>query len=53
MYKIVEGKNGYLVYQNSLSNIIIPKRFFHDNEEAAFRKLLLAIPALPLHLTKE
>ena len=32
MYRVSELKKWYLVYQNSLSAIIIPKRFFHDNE---------------------
>jgi hypothetical protein len=52
MYKIVETRNWYLVYQNSLSAIIIPKRFFHDDEESAFRNLLLTIPDIQLHLKK-
>lgn len=53
LHKIVETRNWYLVYQNSLSAIIIPKRFFHDDEEAAFRTLLMEIPDIQLHLKKE
>ncbi len=52
LYKIVETKNWYLIYQNSLSAIIIPKRFFHDTEEADFREILMRIPAIPIHLKK-
>lgn len=48
-YKVVELKNWFLIYQNNLSAVIIPKKSFADNQIEEFKKLLKEIPGLDLH----
>jgi hypothetical protein len=40
MFKIVEKQNWFLIYQNSLSAIIIPKKAMQDEEITSFKKIL-------------
>jgi len=49
-FKVVELTNWFLIYQNNLSAIIIPKRVFAINECDQFKGLLRSIPGLDLHL---
>jgi hypothetical protein len=50
IYKVQELKNWFLVYQNTLSAIIIPKRSFNKNDESRFKQILLSMPGLKLQL---
>ena len=50
IFKIDEQKNWFLIYQNNLSAIIIPKNDFHDNQEKEFKNILRTIPNVPIHL---
>jgi len=50
IFKVEEQNNWFLIYQNNLSAVIIPKKAFHGNEEEDFKKILLSIPGIPVHL---
>jgi hypothetical protein len=50
IFKIVEHKNWFLIYQNNLSAIVIPKNDFHSGELDAFLKILKGIKSVPVHL---
>jgi hypothetical protein len=50
IYKIVEYKNWFLIYQNTLSAIIIPKNVFDDNQLDQFTNILKSIKNVPVHL---
>lgn len=50
IFKVVEIKSSFLVYQNSLSAIIIPKKDFPGLEHEELRNILLKIPGLAVHL---
>lgn len=50
IYKVDELRNWFLIYQNTFSAIIIPKKSFHHNQEEDFKHLLKSIPNLPLYL---
>lgn len=50
MYKVEELNNWFLIYQNSLAAVIIPKKVFDKNEEADFKKFLQKISCIPVHL---
>jgi len=49
---VVELKKWFLVYQNNLSAIIIPKKSFLPNQVEEFKQLLTSIPGLSLSLRK-
>jgi hypothetical protein len=53
VFKIDEQVNWFLVYQNTLSAIIIPKKGFHNAELLKFRNILKTIKKVPVHLKKE
>jgi YcxB-like protein len=51
MYKVVELRHWFLIYQNNLSAVTIPKKSFHSIAEIQeFKKMLRSIPNVPLHL---
>jgi hypothetical protein len=50
IFKVQEQTNWYLVYQNNLSAIIIPKTAFHKDQEEEFRNILEHLPKIPVHL---
>jgi hypothetical protein len=50
IFKIDEQKNWFLIYQNTLSAIIIPKKDFHGGELQEFKNIISAIPQAPVHL---
>ncbi|HUS03206.1 MAG TPA: YcxB family protein [Chitinophagaceae bacterium] len=50
IYKIDELTNWFLIYQNSLSAIIIPKASFHGSQLQEFKKILRDIKNVPVHL---
>jgi len=50
VFKIVEQANWFLVYHNSLSAIIIPKKAFHANQIEAFKQILRQIKKVPVSL---
>ncbi len=53
IFKIDEQTNWFLIYQNNLSAIIIPKKEFGSNQLEEFKRILNAIPNVPIHLKKE
>jgi hypothetical protein len=52
IYKIDELTNWFLIYQNSLSSIILSKTAFHDNQLEQFKTILKGIKSVPIHLKK-
>ena len=52
MFKIVELPNWFLLYQNNLSAIIIPKKAFNERQENEFRKILRSVKKVPVKLEK-
>ena len=52
-YKVVELKHWFLIYQNNLSAIIIPKKSFKVREVKELKVLLQSIKGIDLHLMKE
>jgi hypothetical protein len=52
MFKIVEEPNWFLIYQNNLSAIIIPKKDMQNGEINSFRKMLRGIKNVPVDLQK-
>jgi hypothetical protein len=50
IYKVVELKNWFLIYQNNLSAVIIPKKSFLTGEIEKFRQMLRSIPGLDIQL---
>ena len=53
IFKIDEEQNWFLIYQNNLSAIIIPKKEFSSTQLEEFRAILTAIPNVPVHLKKK
>ncbi|MES2629391.1 MAG: YcxB family protein [Bacteroidota bacterium] len=53
LFKVVELKHWYLVYQNTLSAVIIPKSAFKKGEIEQFAELVSAVPGLSTKLKKE
>lgn len=53
IYKIIEHVNWYLIYQNNLSAIVIPKKAFHKDEEENFIKILMNTRKVPMHLKEK
>ena len=50
IFKIDEQKKWFLIYQNTLSAIIIPKKDFEDIQLQQFKSIILSIPEAPVHL---
>ncbi|MBW8361359.1 MAG: YcxB family protein [Kaistella sp.] len=50
IFKIVERKRWFLIYQNNLSAIIIPKRDLEESEINEIREILKGIEEVPLKL---
>lgn len=52
LFKIVEKPNWFLIYQNNLSAIIIPKKDMDADDIVNFRKLLNGLKVVPVELLK-
>ena len=52
VFKVEELKNWYMIYQNNLSAIIIPKSAFHGRQKEEFELILKGISSVPVHLKK-
>jgi hypothetical protein len=52
IYKIEELTKWFLIYQNSLSTIIISKTAFHGTQLQQFKRILKGIKNVPVHLKK-
>lgn len=50
IFKVVEHANWFLIYQNNLSAIVIPKKAFHKEEKKHFIEILKTINKVPIHL---
>src|SRR5436190_15709847 len=50
IFKIVEHKNWFLIYQNTLSAIVIPKNDFQKGELDEFIRIVKEIKNVPVHL---
>lgn len=50
IFKIVERKRWFLIYQNNLSAIIIPKRHLEESAINEIREILRGIDGVPLKL---
>ena len=50
LFKIVEKPNWFLMYQNNLSAIIIPKKDMDENDIVNFRRLLSGSKVVPVEL---
>lgn len=50
MFKIVEKTNWFLMYQNNLSAIIIPKKDMSESDIIIFRKILRGLADVPIEL---
>ncbi|MFZ1685790.1 MAG: YcxB family protein [Flavobacteriales bacterium] len=51
-YKVVELRNWFMIYQNTLSAVLIPKRAFAPGEQEALRRIVLAVPGLRSQLRR-
>ena len=52
LFKIVEKPNWFLMYQNNLSAIIIPKKDMDEKDIVNFRRLLSGLKVVPVELLK-
>jgi len=52
MYKIVELKYWFVIYQNNLSAILIPKKSLNPDEMRDFKQILLSIKETNVELKK-
>lgn len=52
LFKIVEKPNWFLMYQNNLSAIIIPKKDMDEKDIFNFRRLLSGLKVVPVELLK-
>ena len=50
MYKIIELQYWFVIYQNSLSAIIIPKKSFQQTDMEEFKQILLSIKEIQVKL---
>jgi hypothetical protein len=50
IFKVLELKNWYLIYQNNLSAIIIPKKSFQNDQEEKLREMVRSIAVVPCYL---
>jgi hypothetical protein len=53
VFKIDEQTNWFLIYQNNLSAIIIPKKDFSGSQMDDFKRMLTAIENVPVHLKEK
>ena len=53
MFEIVELKHWFMMYQNNLSAIIIPKKSFSPEQENELKVLLKGLKDVPVKLKKE
>lgn len=53
IFKIDEKTNWFLIYQNNLSAIIIPKKDFRKPQLEEFKQIVKAITGVPVHLINE
>jgi hypothetical protein len=53
IFKVVELREWYMIYQNSLSAILVPKRAFRGGEESAFRRMVRSVNGPKVQLKKE
>ena len=53
VFKIDEKTNWFLIYQNNLSAIIIPKKDFRKPQLEEFKQIVKAITGVPVHLINE
>ncbi|MBP6698034.1 MAG: YcxB family protein [Flavobacteriales bacterium] len=51
-FKVVELRNWFMIYQNTMSAIIVPKRSFAPGEADQFRRMVRDIPGLDLHMMR-
>jgi len=49
-FKIVELKNWFVIYESNLTAVIIPKKSLSKIQEEEFRKIVLSIKKVPVHL---
>lgn len=52
LFKIVEKRNWFLLYQNSLSAILIPKKEMSPKDISSFMQILKGIKDVPVELLK-
>lgn len=52
-FKVDELQHYFLIYQNNLSAVIVPKKAFSKNALTTFRNMLLSLPVPKLHLQKD
>ena len=52
LFKIVELKGWYLIYQNTLSAVLVPKKSLHPKQSQEIRAILRSISNVPVHLKK-
>ncbi|MES1219210.1 MAG: YcxB family protein, partial [Bacteroidota bacterium] len=52
IFRIEEPADWFLIYQNNLSAIIIPKKDFSSQQLQEFKSFLDRIPGVPVHCRK-
>ena len=52
LFKIDEQTNWFLIYQNTLSAIIIPKKDLSGHQVSEFKKIITSISNVPVHFIK-
>jgi len=50
IFKVIEKQNWFLIYQNNLSAILIPKKDLHENGTVHLRKILSGLEDVPVGL---
>lgn len=53
MFRVDELNKWFLIYQNNLSAIILPKKDFTAVQLQGFKKILRSLPSVPVNLKKE
>ena len=49
-FKIIELKNWFIIYESNLTAVIIPKKSLSKMQEEEFRKIVMSIKKVPVHL---
>ena len=49
-FKIIELKNWFIIYESNLTAVIIPKKSLSKIQEEEFRKIVMSIKKVPVHL---
>lgn len=52
LFKIDEHSDWFLIYQNTLSAILIPKKDLDNTQLEEFKRLLTSVPRVPIHFKK-